>query len=212
MNIKRFENNPFGENTYIIWNQATLEAALVDPGMSNRAEENVVDRFIADNKLIVKAILLTHIHIDHTFGVDYARERYGAKVYANRDDEYLGQRRQQQAQMFHLPVKISPLNIDVFVDEETPLSLGDEKIVPLKAPGHSAGSLLYYVPDSHFILTGDVLFQGSIGRTDLPGGDYATLIRSIHAKILELPPTTTIYPGHGPSTTIAEELRYNPYI
>lgn len=212
MNIKRFENNPFGENTYIIWDPATLEAALVDPGMSTRAEENAVDHFITDNKLKIKAILMTHLHIDHSFGVDFAKERYGAKIYANREDEYLGQRRMEQAKMFHLPVEVTPLNIDVYVDEETPLNLGAEKILPLKAPGHSMGSLLFYVPDSNFMLTGDVLFEGSIGRTDLPGGNYGTLIHSIHTKILELPPTTKIYPGHGPATTIADELRFNPYI
>ena len=212
MNIKRFEFNLFGENTYIIWDAATRQAALVDPGMSDQSEENTLDSFVRAENLDIRAILLTHLHIDHTFGIDYAGKAYGAPIYASKADEYLGQRRLEQAKMFHLPMELSPIVIDRFVDEGEILRLGNEPVMALHAPGHSAGSLLYYVPESGFLLAGDVLFRNSIGRTDLPGGDYATLITSIHKKILELPPTTKVYPGHGPATTIADEMRWNPYI
>lgn len=212
MNIKRFEFNPFGENTYIIWDKASREAAIIDPGMIDRPEETQIDSFIQAEKLELKAILLTHLHIDHTFGIDYIKKTYNVPIYANRKDEYLGQRRLEQARMFHLPMELSPIVIDRFVEEGEALRLGDEPVMALLAPGHSAGSLLFYVPSSKFLLSGDVLFRNSIGRTDLPGGDHATLITSIHKKILELPPSTVVYPGHGPATTIADELRWNPYI
>lgn len=212
MNIKRFEFNLFGENTYIIWDEASREAAIVDPGMSSPAEEKTLDDFISKEKLSLKAILLTHIHIDHTFGVDHIKEIYNAPIYASKEDEYLGKRRIEQARMFHIPMELSPIDIDHPVTEGEILRLGQEPVLALHAPGHSLGSTLYYLPMSKALLSGDVLFQGSIGRTDLPGGDYATLIKSIHQQILELPATTKVYPGHGPSTTIADEMRFNPYI
>lgn len=212
INIKRFEFNLFGENTYVIWDTVSHEAAIVDPGMSDIRENALLDAFIASEKLTVKAILLTHIHIDHTFGVDYAKEKYNAPLMANRADEFLGQRRMEQARMFHLPMELTPLVIDRFIDEGEAVKLGEEPVMALLAPGHSPGSLLYYVPSAGFLISGDVLFKGSIGRTDLPGGNYARLISSIHKQILELPPSTRIYPGHGPATTIADEMRTNPYI
>lgn len=212
INIKRFEFNPFGENTYVIWDPVSREAAVVDPGMTDTSEEKALDTFISSERLTVKATLLTHIHIDHTFGVDHMKNKYNAPLLANKADEFLGQRRMEQARMFHLPMDLSPVVIDRFIDEGEALRLGDHPVMALHAPGHSPGSLLYYIPDAGILLSGDVLFQGSIGRTDLPGGDYATLISSIHKKILELPYTTRVYPGHGPSTTIADEVRSNPYI
>lgn len=207
-----FTVNPFGENTYIVWDTTSKEAAVIDPGMSDPKEENQFDRFILESGLKVKAILLTHLHIDHTFGVDYVKKKYNAPLMAHRDDEFLGQRRLEQARMFHLPMELSPIVIDKFIDEGEVLTLGEEKIMALHAPGHSPGSLLYYLPSAGILFTGDVLFQGSIGRTDLPGGNHGQLIGSIHGKIIELPPSTIIEPGHGPFTTIGDELRFNPYI
>lgn len=209
--IATFTFNPFGENTYLIWDTTSKEAAVIDPGMSTTKEEKSLDSFITSEGLSVKATLLTHIHIDHTFGVEHMKERYGAPLLANREDEFLGQRRMEQARMFHLPMELSPITIDRFIDEGEVLPLGNEKIMALHSPGHSPGSLLYYIPSAGILITGDVLFQGSIGRTDLPGGNHAQLIASINKKIIELPPSTVVYPGHGPATTIGAELRSNPY-
>lgn len=211
VNIKPFVFNPFQENTYLVWDSMTLETAIVDPGMSNKREEELLDRFITEEQLKVKAILLTHAHIDHTFGVDHLRERYKVPVLLHKSDESLGQQRMEQARKFHLPVEITPLVVDRFIDESEVLTLGDNKVMALHAPGHSPGSLLYYIPSANSLISGDVLFQGSIGRTDLPGGNYGQLIASINGKIVTLPPSTIVYPGHGPSTTIAREMRSNPY-
>lgn len=211
VNIKPFVFNPFQENTYLVWDSTTLETAIVDPGMSNKREEEFLDRFITEGKLKVKAILLTHTHIDHTFGVDHLRERYKVPVLLHKSDESLGRQRMEQARKFHLPVEITPLVADRFIDEGEVLTLGDNKVMALHAPGHSPGSLLYYLPSANSLISGDVLFQGSIGRTDLPGGNYGQLIASINVKIVTLPPSTIVYPGHGPSTTIAREMRSNPY-
>lgn len=209
--IATFTFNPFGENTYLIWDSTSKEAAVIDPGMSTPKEEKALDSFIASNGLSVKATLLTHIHIDHTFGVEHMKEVYDAPLMASREDEFLGKRRMEQARMFHLPMELSPISIDRFINEGEVLRLGQEKIMALEAPGHSPGSLLYYIPSAGILITGDVLFQGSIGRTDLPGGNYAQLISSINKKIIELPPSTLVYPGHGPSTSIGAEMRSNPY-
>lgn len=210
--LKRFEFNPFGENTYLVWDADTLEAAIIDPGMSSVMECDQVDSFLSDYSLKLKAILLTHIHIDHILGLQHLKQKYGAEVIAHQADEFLGQRCTDQARMFHLPYEVAPVAVDRFIEEGIAIKLGHSEVKALHAPGHSPGSLLYYIPSGGILFSGDVLFLGSIGRTDLPGGDYATLISSIHKKILTLPVTTKVYPGHGPSTTIADEMRSNPYI
>ena len=211
VNIEHFVFNPFQETTYLIWDTDTREAAIVDPGMSTPQEEKRLDTAIMDKNLSIKAILLTHAHDDHTFGVEYAKSQYHAPVLLHKADDFLGKQRAEQAKRFHLPIELGPLVADRFIDEGEVLSLGDNKIFALHAPGHSPGSLLFYIPAAKSLISGDVLFQGSIGRTDLPGGSYRQLIASINGKITTLPPSTIVYPGHGPSTTVGEEMRYNPY-
>ena len=212
MEIKRFEFNYFGENTYVIWDKTSKEAAIVDPGMVNPDEVSEIESYISGNSLDLKYILLTHIHIDHTFGIDALKSHYGVKVYAHKADEPLGQTRSEQAQRFHLPVGLGPVNVDRYIADGDMLKLGKEDIKVIHTPGHSQGGVCYYVPDSRFILTGDTLFNRSIGRTDLPGGNQRQLILSIRTKLLELPTATVVYPGHGPSTTIGEEEQFNPFL
>lgn len=211
MEIKRFEFNFFGENTYVIWDASSHEAAIVDPGMVNAEETNLIEDFIATHSLSVRYILLTHAHVDHTFGIDILKEKYHAPVLAHKADLPLGQMRGQQAEMFHLPMKLGPVEIDRFISAGTTLNLGNERIEVIETPGHSPGGVCYYVPESSFILTGDTLFQGSIGRTDLPGGNHNTLLRSISTGLFNLPDNTVVYPGHGPATTIGKEKRTNPF-
>lgn len=211
MKIQSFEFNPFGENTYIIWDESSRKAAVIDPGMMNQQENNVVDKFLKDNKLTLKFILLTHQHVDHIFGVDYLRDKYDVKVFSHEADAPLGERRAEQARMFHLPFELSPFKPDILLSDGDCIKLGNEAIYALHAPGHSPGSLLYYIPSASMLITGDVLFRGSIGRTDLVGGNHNQLLLSIHNKILTLPPSTTVYPGHGPTTTIGQEMRSNPF-
>lgn len=211
MKIQRFEFNLFGENTYVIWDEATLEGAVVDPGMVDEDENNILISFLKSKKLHLKAILLTHQHVDHVFGVDFLKSKYDVPVISHAADNILGERRAEQARMFHLPLQLPPLIPDRLLNDGDVLTLGQEEIYALHAPGHSPGSLLYYIPQALMLITGDVLFRGSIGRTDLVGGNYNQLLTSIHKKILTLPPSTVVYPGHGPATTIAEEMRSNPY-
>lgn len=213
MKIKSFEFNFFGENTYLMWDPASGEAAVIDPGMVGAGEDAVLEMFLDENHLTLKYILLTHVHIDHTFGIDGLKERHPSlEVHAHKGDVPLGQMRPQQAKMFRLPVELGPVEIDRFLDHGNKLTLGSEEIEVIATPGHSLGGVCYYVPESGFVVTGDTLFRGSIGRTDLPGGNHSQLIHSIRTQLLTLPPSTVVYPGHGPSSTIAAEARSNPYL
>ena len=206
-----FEVNLFGEETYIVWDYATLEAAIIDPGMATEAECSYVDNFIAQHTLHLKAVLFTHLHIDHTLGAEHISRKYGVPMLGNKADAPLGRQRREQATMFHMPANPGPLEMDRFIDEGEVLTLGEYKVEALHVPGHSPGSLVYYIPGAGIMFSGDVLFRGSIGRTDLPGGSYAQLIAGIHKKLLTLPLATKVYPGHGPSTTLADEMRSNPF-
>lgn len=212
MEIKQFEFNFFSENTYVIWDNASKKAAIVDPGMMNDEECARLDAFIAAKSLMPQFILLTHMHVDHTLGIEHLQEKYSLQVFAHKGDAPLGQARQQQAQMFHLPMRPRPLGIDRCVTDGETLLLGRKEIKVIATPGHSPGGVCYYVPESGFVLTGDTLFQGSIGRTDLPGGNHRQLISSIKAQLMNLPPETRVYPGHGPFTTIGREEVSNAFL
>lgn len=212
MQIKAFEFNLFGEITYLIWDDASKEAAVVDPGMINREEEREISDFITYHKLNLKYILLTHAHIDHTFGIEYFKDNYSAELLASKADFPLAQQRAQQARMFHLPVDVAPLDFDGFIKDGDTLCLGAEDIKVIATPGHSPGGVCFYIPQAKMLLSGDTLFRRSIGRTDLPGGNYTTLIASVNKILKELPADTVIYPGHGPATKIGEERQLNPFV
>ena len=213
MKIHHFEFNLFGVNTYLVWDEATLQTAVVDPGMSNPDECEELARYIVDNRLQVTKLIDTHLHIDHTMGNEYVEERYDVGLTAHPSDAPLGEMRGAQARAFHLQgAPTTPVHIDVAVKEGDRLYLGEQWLEVLEVPGHSPGSIALYFPSGGFVITGDALFNGSIGRTDLAGGDHDTLIPSIRSRLLTLPPATVVYPGHGPSTTIAREMRSNPYL
>lgn len=213
MKIQRFELNLFGVNTYVIFDIPSLEAAVVDPGMTNEQECRAVDSFISSNGLTVKYLINTHMHIDHLFGDQYIEKKYNVGIAASPDDSILSSRIAEQARMFGLRTDMpDALKVDLPLKDGDRLMLGAEPIDILAVPGHSPGSIALYCPESKFVVTGDALFKNSIGRTDLPGGSHTQLISSITRKLLSLPPDTTVYPGHGPSTTIAAELRQNPFL
>lgn len=212
MKVAKFVFNMFSVNTYVIWNENTLDALIIDPGMINADDEKTFSDFVSENKLNITGIINTHFHIDHTFGCDYVKSRYNVPVSGHRADLILASRRAEQARMFGLSNNIGPLLIDNELNEGDILNLGDEKIHILHVPGHSPGSLVYYIPESGIILSGDVLFRQSIGRTDLVQGDYNQLINGISSKLLTLPAETVVLPGHGPATTIGDETTHNPYL
>lgn len=213
MRIRAIEFNLFGVNTYIVWNERTLDTAIVDPGMFNQRECDALVSFISDNNLNVVRLINTHMHIDHIAGDDFVEGMYNVGLTAHPADGFLGQQRDMQAQMFHLQeVRTTPLSIDSPVRPGDRIFLGDQYLSVLEVPGHSPGSIALYCPSNDFVITGDALFNGSIGRTDLPGGDYATLIKSISDRLLTLPTQTVVYPGHGPATTIGQEIKSNPFL
>lgn len=210
LKIHGFEFNPFGEITYIIWDPASKEGAVVDPGMSDDYERSRFKEFIHRQDIELKYLLYTHLHIDHTFGHEFIKEEFGLRAMAHPSDASLGARRDAQAQMFRLQgFNGNQLTVEIPLHDNQELLLGTGIIKVIHVPGHSQGSVAYYAPDAGFVITGDALFAGSIGRTDLPGGNYTQLIGSINSRLMNLPPDTVVYPGHGPATTIGKERAKN---
>lgn len=212
MKVKAFEFNMFGEMTYVVYDAVRLEAAVVDPGMLNDRETALLDAFLEQNRLTVTHILATHLHVDHVMGLSHLSGRTGLGVTANLDDQPLASRIAEQVQMFRLPLKLGKVEIAHPIADGDVIRIGRGELKVIAVPGHSQGSVAFYDAADGFVLTGDALFSGSIGRTDLPGGDYATLVKSITSRLLTLPPETIVYPGHGPATTIGREKEFNPYL
>lgn len=212
MKVSKFTVNPFSENTYILWDDLTREALVIDPGMCNDSERDKFDTFIADNQLIVTRIILTHLHIDHLLGANYLSEKYSLAISGNPEDNFLAARVAAQADMFGLPYDGGNIVITQPLNEGDTIKLGTETLQILSVPGHSPGSIVIYAPKSNILIAGDVLFNQSIGRTDLPKGDYDQLINAIKTKLLTLPDDTVVCPGHGPTTTIEDERSLNPYL
>lgn len=202
----------FGINTYLVWNPATGEAAVIDPGMINDREQAAIDGFISDNGLVVRNLINTHMHVDHIFGDLYIKEKYGVDIAASPADSFLGERAAMQCRMFGLPDDMASVKIDRELKDGDKIDIGGETVDILSVPGHSPGSLVLYFPESKWALTGDVLFRRSIGRTDLVAGNHSQLIDGITTKLFALPDDTTVYPGHGDPTTIGEEKRENPFL
>lgn len=212
--IQQFIFNPFQENTYILSDPETRQCVIVDPGMSNGAECQQLRQCIEQEGLIPVGVWLTHCHIDHELGTGFLAEQYGLTVSGPKGD-YTGlPTPEMQAQMFGMPLssRIEPVGQDI--QEGTVLSIGQLKVEVRDIPGHSFHGLCYYLPSEKILLTGDVLFFHSIGRSDfgpMMGCDGEALVDGIRCKLLSLPADTMVYPGHGPCTTIASEIRSNPY-
>lgn len=214
LKIKQFVFNPFGVNTFIVYDSDTLEAIAVDPGMTNDRERKEFDDYVSNNKLKLTGIVNTHLHLDHCFGDNYVRNRYGVKVAAHPDDAFLGAMLGEQAARFGLRLEgaDSEVGIDVELGDGDTITVGHYRLDVLHVPGHSPGSIALYSPDGGFVIAGDVLFKGSIGRTDLQGGNLHTLLDSIHRRLMTLPGDTKVLPGHDRFTTIGTEKHSNPYI
>ncbi|MDE6377689.1 MAG: MBL fold metallo-hydrolase [Duncaniella sp.] len=212
MNVSRFTVNPFGENTYVLWDADSREAAVIDPGMSNEAEREALDKFIEREKLTPVHLVNTHQHIDHCLGNQHIRTRYGLKLEANEGDDFLGQTLTEQSRRFGMRVTAENAASEVHLADGDRLYVGKEPVEVIAVPGHSPGSIALYAPESGFVITGDALFPGSIGRTDLPGGSHSTLVNSIRTRLFTLPDDTVVLPGHGGETTIGIEKLSNPYL
>jgi len=209
--IQKFTFNLFSENTFVLWDDESKESAIVDPGCSDLSEEQELESFITDNKLKVKYLINTHCHIDHILGCEFVKKKYNPIYFAPELDLPLIENAKMQASFVGMDFSTS-LKPDEFLYEETKLSLGRSELEFLFTPGHTPGEFCIYIPEINSCITGDVLFNESIGRTDLWGGNYDTLIESINNKLLTLPDETKIFPGHGESSTIGSEKKNNPFL
>lgn len=212
MKIARFIFRLFGINTYVVWDPSTGKAAVIDPGMSSEDEEKALQAFIEREKLEVSILINTHLHIDHACGNGFVMREYGVKSAANINDKPLGESLKSQAREFMLDFEPQGTEISTFLNDGDIVEIGEGKLKVLEVPGHSPGGIALYCEEDHFLLSGDSLFEGSIGRTDLPGGSYRQLINAVHEKLMTLPPKTVVYPGHCNPTTIGAELRNNPFL
>jgi len=204
MILKTITVGPLGVNCYLIGCEKTKAGAVIDPG----DDAPIISNAIKQNELDIKYILLTHGHVDHLAHLMKLRDEINAQFLMHQEDAFLFKGLLAQALMFGLPNPGNP-KPDRFIAEGEEILLGELKIKVLHTPGHSPGSVTYFVEDKLFV--GDLVFAGSIGRTDLPKGNYQTLINSIETKIFTLPDETIIYPGHGPTTTVGQEKATNPF-
>lgn len=211
MIIKTFTFNPFQENTYLIYDE-TNNAAIIDAGCLHQSEKLFLKNFISENNLTLTRVLNTHLHLDHQFGNKFLYETYGLQPEAGIEDEFLLTNVAKQAQIFGLPLNETAQKLGSYITDQQLIQIGAMNLKALHCPGHSPGSMCFYSEISGVLFAGDVLFNGSIGRTDLAKGDYATLIRSITNQLMVLPDETVVYSGHGPTTTIGNERQNNPYL
>ena len=211
LSVKIFVFNPFMENTLVVYDDHTREAAIVDCGCLYDTERNELKKFIADNNLRVKYLLNTHLHLDHQFGNAWAAAEYGVLPLAHRNDEKLIDNLPSQAMLFGIPDSVDAQPLGGYIAEGDEITIGSSKLKAIFVPGHSAGSLCFYSASDGILIVGDVLFAGSIGRTDLPGGDFDLLTNGIREKLFTLPLDTKVYPGHGPTTSIDREINSNPF-
>ena len=202
----------FGINTYVVYDPEEKEAAIIDPGMSRKQEFDVLENFIGREGLKVTHLINTHLHIDHAIADNWVKAKYGVPVEAHADDAMLGERIKQQAQMFGVQAEDVAVEIDRPLKEGDIIKIGSGELKVVHVPGHSPGSICLYDEADSFVIVGDALFQGSIGRTDLPGGNHRQLVDAIKNKLLTLPKETMVLSGHGDATTIGREWESNPYL
>ncbi len=209
MKIHCFTFNEFEENTYILYDESG-NCAIIDPGCNTRSEQNELVQFIEENQLKPELLLNTHCHIDHVFGNRFVADKYKLALSAHEKEIAVLGSASAVAMMYRMDYEPSP-EIETFLYHGDEIQFGNTTLKVIFTPGHSPGSISFYHEASGVVIAGDVLFQNSIGRTDLPGGDYDVLIHAIRTQLFTLPDETIIYPGHGSHTTIGFEKRYNPF-
>ncbi len=209
--IQTFEFSPFHENTYVIADDVTGEAVIIDPGCYEQAEKEALARFIEDKKLKVKYILLTHSHLDHVFGVAYVKRKFNVKAYLHESDMVIFNDVPTRCALYGLR-GFEPSTIDEFLKEGDQFQVGNTILDVIFVPGHAPGHVAFVNHADRYIIGGDVLFRGSVGRTDFPYCNHADLIDSIRTKFFTLPDDYIVYAGHMDSTTIGQEKRTNPFV
>lgn len=210
MQLEAFTFNPFQENTYVLYDE-TKDCVIIDPGCYTVEEKQQLTDFIKKKDLHPVKLLNTHCHVDHILGNLYVATTFGLTLETNELELPLLQAAPVYASGWGINVEKSP-EPSVFLQEGDTVRFGNTKLDVLFVPGHSPGSICFYNKESKILIVGDVLFNMSIGRTDLPGGDYNTLIDNIKQKLLKLEDNVKVFPGHGPSTTIGFERLNNPFL
>jgi hydroxyacylglutathione hydrolase len=210
LHVKIFLFNPLEENTYLVYNESN-ECIIIDPGCYYDDEKAQVADFITKNSLKPVKLLNTHCHLDHVFGNKFIAEEYGLTLHIHPNEKPLLEYAPASGLMWNIPFD-NYMGELAWLHEGDVIELGNDRLKILFIPGHSPGSLGFYCENQGFVISGDTLFQLSIGRTDLPGGDFKVLESSIKSQLYQLPESTVIYPGHGPSTTVGMEKRSNPYV
>lgn len=209
LQIKKFTFNPFEENTYVLFDE-TKESVVIDPGCYEKAEQQELVDFIESNSLVVKKLINTHCHIDHVLGNAFVKRKFNIQLYIHSIEEPLLRAVSSYASNYGFH-QYEDSTADVFLTESDFVEFGNQKLKILFVPGHSPGHIAFYNAASKSLLGGDVLFENSIGRSDLPGGNFNTLISSIQEKFFTLPDDVTVYCGHGEETSIGFEKRTNPF-
>jgi hydroxyacylglutathione hydrolase len=210
LKVQSFTFNPFAENTYIVYDEM-CNCAIFDPGMYNASEQMELVQFIEKHQLKPQYLINTHCHIDHIMSNTFISEKYNLKLMAHQNEVQILSMGKASAAMYGLSYHLS-VEITQFIDERDVIILGNDALEIRFVPGHSPGSLCFYSATGQFVVSGDALFQQSIGRTDLPGGDHSTLIGSIKSELMSLPDETIVFSGHGPETSIGDERVNNPFL
>ncbi len=211
MTIKKFEFNMLPVNTYVVWDE-TKEAVVIDAGCFFDSEKQALKEYIVKNGLTIKHLLNTHLHFDHVFGNPFMLHEFGIKAEAHEADLPWLEQITERVKSFGIMNCEPPVPLKGYLHEGDTVAFGTHAFTIFHIPGHSLGSLVFYCAEEKALFTGDVLFEHSIGRTDLGGGTEEELVQGIRTKLLTLPDDTVVYPGHGPNTTIKAEKQYNIYL
>ncbi len=210
LNLKVFTFNPVQENTYVLYNDDN-KAIIIDPGCYYDGERDALLSFITANNLKPDLLLNTHCHLDHVFGNKWVAETFNLELHLHANEQNVLALAPSSGLMFNLPFDNYTGKVHL-IDDKKPIKFSSDELTVLFTPGHSPGSVCFYNKAGNYVIGGDVLFRDSIGRTDLAGGNHSTLLNSIRQKLFVLPTDVVVHPGHGPSTTIGYEKKYNPFL
>jgi hydroxyacylglutathione hydrolase len=210
ISVKKFSFNLFQTNTYIVWDESK-ECAIIDAACEDQEEKTELETFISRQGLVPVRLIYTHCHVDHTLGNSFVTHRYQLEPEVHPRGKLFWETAREFSSFFGVRFD-EPMNPRKFLEEGDEVRFGRSLLRVLYTPGHADGSICLHCPEQKFVMVGDVLFYGSIGRTDLPTGNFQVLRQSILTKLFTLEDDTVVYPGHGPETTIGHEKRHNPYL
>ena len=210
LKLKSFVFSPIQENTYLLYNEFN-DCLIIDPGCYFSEEKDELKAFITQSSLLPRKLLNTHCHLDHVFGNKFVAETWELTLNLHEKEKKLLDYAPTSGLMYNMPFD-NYVGEYIYLKEGDVVTLGEDELKVIEAPGHSPGHICFYCAKQHFIISGDVLFNRSIGRTDLPGGNHETLLKNIREKLFVLPDETVVYSGHGEQTTIREEKKCNPFV